>query len=121
MLVPAVPLATTCAVVESAKDPAHDPVPPPPVSLTDAQDTVTAETGTVEQLVNVEAAAWTDNFQLPPDVDRELHEAVAVALPATTGTVPGLVALKLIVAGLTVNVKLGLYIGAAAMAWSFCA
>jgi hypothetical protein len=41
-----------------------------------------------------------------------------VELPATTGTVPGLVALKLIVAGLTVNVKLAAC-GVAARAWGF--
>ncbi|MGO9256139.1 MAG: hypothetical protein ACLQU1_07550 [Bryobacteraceae bacterium] len=102
---PSEPLATTCVVVESGKEPAHDPDPPSPDTLADEQVTVTAETGTVEQLVNTEEAAWTVRLQLLPD-PMAVQEAVAVALPATTGTVPGLVALKLIVAGLTVSVKL---------------
>jgi hypothetical protein len=110
------PLATVCAVVESGKAPAHPAVAPRPgVTLADEQVTVTAETGTVEQWVNVEAAARTVRLQvLPPP--RALHEAVAVELPATTGSVPGLVALKVIVAGLTVSVKLGPACGEAVMA-----
>jgi hypothetical protein len=54
---PSEPLATTCGVVESGKDPEQDPDPPSPNTLTDEQDTVTAETGTVEQLVNAGEAA----------------------------------------------------------------
>jgi hypothetical protein len=71
------------------------------------QLTVTAETGTVAQLVNVEAAARTVSVQVlvPPD-PWAVHVAFTVELPETTGTVPGLVALKLIVAGETVSVKL---------------
>jgi hypothetical protein len=114
--VPSEPLATTCAVVESGKAPAHDPDPRPD-TLTDEQVTVTAETGTVEQLVNVEEAALSVRLQLLPD-ERALHVAVAVALPVTTGTVVGLVALKLTVAGLTVSVKLPTC-GEAAMAPNF--
>ncbi len=109
MLVASEPLATVCAVVESGKAPAHPAVAPyPAVTLADEQVTVTAETGTVEQCANVEAAAWTFRVQvwvLPDPLAH--HVAVAAELPVTTGSVFGLVALKVIVAGLTVSVKLG--------------
>ncbi len=105
MTSPSEPLATTWDVVESGKEPAHVPDPPSPVTLADEHDTVTAETGTVEQLVNAGDAAWTVRLQLLPD-PKAVHEAVVVALPATTGAVPGLTALKVTVAGLTVSVKL---------------
>jgi hypothetical protein len=102
---PSEPLATTWGEVESGKDPAHDPDPPSPNTLVDEQVTVTAETGTTEQLLNDGAAAWTERVQELPD-PRAVQEAVVVALPATTGIVPGLTALKLMVAGLTFSVKL---------------
>jgi hypothetical protein len=111
---PSEPLATVWVVVESGKEPAHDPDPPSPVTFTDEQDTVTAETGTVGQLPNAGDAAWTDRVQLLPD-PRAVQEAVVVALPATTGTVPGLTALKEIVAGVTVSVKFPWALGVIAM------
>jgi hypothetical protein len=101
---PSEPLATTCGLVESGKDPAHAPDPPNPVTFTVEHVTFTADTGTVGQLVNVDDEAWAVRFQLLPD-PMALHDAVAVALPATTGTEPGLVAAKLMVAGVTLRVK----------------
>jgi len=101
---PSEPLATTCGLVESGKDPAQLPDPPTPVTLTVAHVTCTAETGTVGQLVNVDEVAWAVRLQVWPD-PRAVHDAVAAALPATTGTVPGLVAAKLMVAGVTFRVK----------------
>ena len=115
---PSEPLATVTALVEeSGEAPAQVAVPPSPVMLGDEQETVTAETGTVEQLVNVGVVAWTVRLQLLPD-ETTLHEAVVEELPATTGMVPGLVALKVMVAGLTVSVKLPAC-GEAAMGRSF--
>ena len=79
-------------------DPPNDPM------VAVAQDTFTAEIGTVGQLVNIGALACTLRFQLlPPEIT--LHAIVAVELPATTGAVAGLVAAKVMVAGLTVGVK----------------
>lgn len=101
---PSEPLASTCGVVESGKDPAHEPDPPSPNTLVEEQLTVTAETGTLEQLPNAGAAACTVRVQLLPD-PRAVHCAVAVELPATAGELPGFTALKLMVAGLTVRVK----------------
>jgi len=80
-----------------------------------AHDMFTAEIGTVGQFVNVGAVACTDKFQLLPP-ERTLQVADAVALPATTVAVDGLVALNVMVAGVTVRVKfaavnLGLAIG----------
>ncbi len=111
VLLASAPLATVVAVVERGKAAAQFAVAPCApdelVTLAAEQVTVTAETGTVEQLVNVVAAAWTFRVQvLPPPDPLAPHEAIAVELPATTGSVPGLVALKVIVAGLTVSVKL---------------
>jgi hypothetical protein len=102
---PSEPLATVCVPVERGKAPAHAADPPSPVTLAAEQVTVTAETGTVGQLVNVVEVAWTVRLQLLPD-EREVHEAAAVELPETTGSEVGLVALKVMVAGLTVSVKL---------------
>ena len=102
---PSEPLATVCVPVERGKAPAQVADPPSPVTLAAEQVTVTADTGTVGQFVNVGEAAWIVRLQLLPD-EKEVQEAVAVELPATTGSVVGLVALKVMVAGLTVSVKL---------------
>ena len=50
------PLATVCAVVDSVKG-ALQLAEPPMLVEAEAQDTVTAETGTVGQLLKVEALA----------------------------------------------------------------
>jgi len=81
------------------------PEPPNPSTEVEAQLTVTAETGTVGQFPKVGAAAWTVSDQLVP-LPRALHCAVALELPATVGVVAGFTALKLMVAGLTLSVKL---------------
>jgi hypothetical protein len=102
------PPATVCAAAaESGKAPAQLAVPPSPPMLADAHVTVTADAGTQEQFVNVGPAACTVRVQLLLSKrEAAVHVAVAVALPATTGTVFGFVALKVMVAGLTVRVKL---------------
>ena len=117
---PSEPLATVSALVEeSGEDPdMHVPDPPSPVTLAAEQETMTAETGTVEQLENVGVVAWTVRVQLPP-LEMTVHEAVAGEFPATTGAVPGLGASKLMVAGLTVSVKLPAVFGEAAMGRNF--
>lgn len=48
---PSAPPATTCDAVESGKAPEQPPVVPDPVTPTEEQVTVTAEAGTVGQLV----------------------------------------------------------------------
>ncbi|MGI8989688.1 MAG: hypothetical protein ACR2I2_08900 [Bryobacteraceae bacterium] len=91
------PLATCCPVVESVTAGPHAPAVPP---VTLPHVTVTADVGTVAQLVNDVAAACTCKVQVlllaPLDV---VQLTVAAELP---GTLPrlGSVAVKLIVLGL---------------------
>jgi hypothetical protein len=111
VLLASTPLATVVAAVERGKAAAQFAVAPCgpelPVTVAAVQVTVTAETGTVEQLVNVVAAALAFRVQVSPPPDpRAFHVADAAELPATTGRVVGLVALKVMVAGVTVSVKL---------------
>lgn len=99
------PPATVCADVDSAKGALHVPEPPKVVE-TEAQDTVTAETGTVGQLLKLEELAWTVKLQAPVLKSRFCQLIEAVELPESTGAVSGFVALNVMVAGLTLTVKL---------------
>ena len=100
MLADSFPLATCCPVPVNVMAPPQVPELPP---LTPVQVTLTADLGTVAQLVKVAAAACTFKVQVlptaPPDVDQL---TVADELPAY-GPASGSVAVKLIVAGLAVT------------------
>ncbi|MGA3077690.1 MAG: hypothetical protein ABSG56_28915 [Bryobacteraceae bacterium] len=98
------PPATVCADVDSAKGALQVPEPPMLVE-TEAQDTVTAETGTVGQLLKVGELAWTVKFQAPWIKSRFCQLIEAVELPESTGAKSGFVALNVMVAGLTLTVK----------------
>ena len=104
-MTPSVPPATCVAVVESGNAPPHEAEPPNEPTLAEAQVTVTAEIGTVGQFVKVGELDCTVRLQLPP-LEREVQVRLAVELPATTGALFGLVALKVMVAGETFSVKL---------------
>jgi hypothetical protein len=69
------------------------------------QDTVTAEMGTVGQLMKLGESARTVKLQLPwlPLRERQLTEALA--LPDAKGATSGLVASKVMVAGLMLRLK----------------
>jgi hypothetical protein len=88
-------------------------VPPPAEAL--VQVTVTAEMGTVVQLVKVVAAEDNPRFQVLPPLPVTVQETVVVALPATSGE-SGSVAVKETVAGTTPRVKFAASGKGAAMA-----
>jgi hypothetical protein len=104
-MVPSEPPATCAAAVDRGKGAAQVAVPPTDPTDAEEQDTLTAEIGILGQLVKVGVFACTFRLQLlPPEMTFQL--TLAPALPATTGLTPGLVALKLMVGGVTVTVKL---------------
>jgi len=74
--------------------------------VTEAQDTVTAETGTVGQLLKLGEPACTVKPQGPCIKSQFVQLTEAVELPASTGTELGFVALNVMVAGVTVTAKL---------------
>jgi len=90
--------------VERGVEPLHDAElnPPPPDAL--VQVTVTAETGTVGQLVNVEAAEDRPRFQVLRRVPETVQYTVVAALPETSGE-SGSAAANVTVAGLTLTLK----------------
>jgi len=71
----------------------------------EAQDTVTAEMGTVGQLPNPGESACTVMLQFPGFPLRFCQVIEALALPRSTGAKSGLTALNVMVAGLTMRVK----------------
>ena len=71
----------------------------------EAQDTVTAEIGTLGQLLKLGVSACTLKLQVPGFPFRFCQTTEALALPNATGAKSGLVALKVTVAGLTVRLK----------------
>ena len=91
------PLATCCADVDKGTDAPHAPPLPP---VTPVHFAVTADVGTVAQLVKFAVVAFTLRFQVlpldPPDV---VQLMVAAELPASDPR-SGSVAAKLIVLGL---------------------
>lgn len=96
------PPATCCGAEESGNEPPQAPVPPPPDTVADVQETVTAETGTVEQLLKEDPLACrlrVQVFPLEPPLKGQL--IVAGLLPLTLPRL-GFVAEKLIVPGLAV-------------------
>jgi len=103
-MTPWFPPATVCADVERANDGLQVPLPPTLVE-TEAQDTVTAETGTVGQLAKLEEVAWSVRLQAPVLKSRFVQLIEVDALPESTGDVSGFVALKVTVAGVTVRLK----------------
>jgi hypothetical protein len=106
------PLATVCADVDSAKG-ALQAADPPMLVETEAQDTVTAEIGTVGQFVKLAELACTVSPQAPCVKSKFCQLNDAVELPASTGAESGSVALKVMVAGVAVMVKLAAGIAAA--------
>ena len=71
----------------------------------EAQNTVTAEMGTVGQLLKPGEPACTVKLQLPGFPSRFRQLTDAVALPGSTGAESGLVAANVMVAGLTLSMK----------------
>lgn len=95
------PLATCTAVVESAKAVAQAPELPPVTLL---HDTVTADVGTVAQLVKEVAAACTFRFQVEEVDPLVVFQLTTEAeFPATLPR-SGSVEVKLIVLGVAVTV-----------------
>ena len=82
------PPATVCADVDSAKGGLQVPEPPIVVE-TEAQDTVTAETGTVGQLLKLGELAWTVKLQAPVAKSRFSQLIDAVELPNPPAPYPG--------------------------------
>jgi len=109
--IPWLPLATTCGDVERENGALHVP-DPPRRTVAEAQETMTADAGTQGQLVKADELACTVRLQLPWAKSRFCQLTVAPELPETEGLEDGFVALKLIVAGLTVTVKLAWGAGA---------
>jgi hypothetical protein len=101
---PWAPPATVCADGDNVKDGLQAPEPPMLV-LTVAQVTVTAETGTVGQVLKLEEPACTVKLQFPWAKSRFVQLTEAVELPESVGDESGLVALNVMVAGLTLTVK----------------
>jgi hypothetical protein len=81
---------------------------PPYWALAAVHVTVTAETGTKGQLVKLEPEAWTVRLQFPVLKSKFSQVIEAEALPGTEGAVDGFVPVKLMVAGLTLRVKVPL-------------
>jgi len=73
--------------------------------VAEVQDTVTAEMGTVGQLLKPGAPACTGKLQFPVFSLGFCQFIDAIALPGATGAKSGLVALKVMVAGLTTRLK----------------
>jgi len=73
--------------------------------VAEAHDTVTAEMGTIGQLLNVGESACTVKLQFPELPLRFCQLTEALAFPETAGAESGLVALKVTVAGLTMRLK----------------
>ncbi len=73
--------------------------------VAEAQDTVTADTGTVGQLPKPAEPACTVKLQFPVFPLRFCQLTDALALPGATGAKSGLVALKVTVAGLMPRLK----------------
>jgi len=84
------------------------------VAETDEHDTVTAEMGTVAQLVKAVELACTVKFHEPLLKSRFDQLTVAAELPASVGAETGLVAVNETVAGLTVRLKLAAGLAACA-------
>jgi len=100
---PSVPLATTWAVVESGNAAPQAPAPPP-LTVVEAQVTVTADTGTVGQFAKAAADACTVRFHVLFRVPVYCHVTVAAELPGSLGDVDGLEAVNEIVPGVAVRV-----------------
>lgn len=73
--------------------------------MAEMQDTVTAEMGSVGQLMKLTESARTLRFQGPWLALSIRHVTAALALPEANGATSGSVALKVMVAGLMLKLK----------------